>query len=514
MATDLILYNANVVTMEPKNPVAELVAVTGDKIFLVAKNEELKSVRGAKTKLIDCQGRTLVPGFNDAHCHIFSFIRKLLSLDLSPLNISSITEIKRALLTKAQNTPQGRWITGTGYNEFYLAERRHPTRWDIDEVVPHHPVVLVHHSLHACVLNSLALSLAGITEDTREPAGKLFDRDPNSGKLSGILFEMLGYIRERVLPALSGEELEQGANLANEHYLSCGITSLQDLSSSNDLSRWQTLTQLKEQDRLKGRVYMFFGIEAKPQFKKAGFYTGSGDKNLRLGGLKIMLSEATGNLEPSHSELNEMLLNAHRAGYQVAMHAVSESMVEAAISALEYLKSYFPKEDKRHRIAHCSECPPRLRERLKKLKAVIDTQPPFIYYSGDRYLANIAASELKHLYRIASFLKSGLTVAGSSDSPVVPNNPLPGIYAAVTRKTESGQELPPEEGIKPKEALALYTKNAAYASFEEPIKGTIAPGKLADMIILSDDPLKPPPDRIKDIRVEMTIIGGRVVWEL
>ncbi len=513
MSAELILYHANVLTMDPAQPKAELVAVTGGKITLVASNEDLKLVRGPKTRLIDCQDKTVIPGFNDAHCHIFSFCRKLLGLDLSPSRVGSIAGIKKTILNQARNTPKGRWLTGTGFNEFYLAEGRHPNRWDIDQVAPEHPVVLVHQSLHACVLNSLALSLAGITQATKEPQGKLFDRD-SSGELTGILFEMLGYIRAKVLPPLSSEELDKAVKLANEHYLSYGITSLQDLSSSNNFDRWQTYLRLKETDKLKSRLYMFFGTQAQQQFEAAGLVTGSGGTNLRLGGLKIMLSEASGKLEPTQPELNQLVLGAHRAGFQVAMHAVPESMVEAAISTLEYLKNKSAKENRRHRIAHCSECPPRLLGRLSRLKPLIDTQPPFLYFSGDRYLKDVPPDRQKWLYRIGSFIRSGLTVAGSSDSPVVPDNPLVGMYAACTRKTETGQELESKERIKPEEALALYTQNAACASFEEKIKGSITPGKLADMVILSDDPLKPPPDRIKDIKVLMTILGGKVVWEI
>ena len=194
MSADLILKNANVITLDPRQANAELVAIKGDKIWLVAGNEELESARGAKTRIIDCQGKAVVPGFNDAHCHIFSFIRKLLSLDLSPSSVSSIADIKAAIRHRAQNTPSGRWLTATGYNEFYLAEKRHPNRWDIDEVSPQHPVVLAHRSLHACVLNSLALSLAGITRETPDPVGGLIDRDLDTGEPIGLLLEMLGYI--------------------------------------------------------------------------------------------------------------------------------------------------------------------------------------------------------------------------------------------------------------------------------------------------------------------------------
>jgi len=512
-AADLILKNANVITLEPRQPTAELVAIKGNKILLVADSEELESVRGAKTKIIDCQGKTVVPGFNDAHCHIFSFIRKLLSVDLSPSSVDSIADIKAAIRHRARSTPPGQWLIGTDYNDFYLAEKRHPTRWDIDEVAPQHPVVFAHRSLHACVLNSLALSLAGITGETPAPPGGLIDRDLDTGEPNGLLFDMLGYIREKVLPPLSEQELVNGIALANKHYLSLGITSLQEATVTNDHSRWQAIRRWKDADKLESRVSMMFGIQVQSQFQEAGLASGSGDSQLRLGGVKIIVNETTGQLHPPQPELNQQALNAHQAGFQLAIHAVQQSTVEAAITALEYAHSRLPQAGRRHRIEHCSECPPHLLERISKLKPVVVTQPPFLYYSGERYLAEIPANELQWLYRFKSFLNTGLVVAGSSDCPVVPDNPLVGIYAAVTRRAESGQQLPPQEGISPSQALAMYTINAAYASFEEGTKGSITQGKLADMVVLSNDPAKSPPEQIKDIKVETTIIDGKVVWE-
>jgi len=512
-AADIILKNASVITMDARQPAAELVAITGDKISLVASNNELESAAGAKTRIIDCHGKTVVPGFNDAHCHLFSFIRKLLSLDLSPSSVSSIADIKTAIHRRVKETPPGKWLSGTDYNEFYLAEKRCPTRWDIDEVAPNHPVVLSHRSLHACVLNSLALSLAGITMETPDPPGGLIDRDLATGEPNGILFEMLGYIREKVMLPLSDEELSEGIALANRHYLSYGITSLQEATVTNDYRRWQFIGGLKQEGKFPSRVFMMFGDQARSQFQEAGLVSGSGDSHLRLGAVKVMLSEATGQLQPPQAELKQQALDCHHAGFQLAFHAIEESTVTAAISALEYVDSHLTIGGRRHRIEHCAECPPYLLERLSKLGIIVVTQPPFIYYSGERYLATVAASQLPWLYRIKSPLDSGLIVAGSSDSPVVPNNPLVGMYAAVTRKAESGQELLPEEGVSPSQALAMYTINAACASFEEGIKGSITPGKLADIVVLSDDPARVPPEQIKDIRVEMTIIGGRVVWE-
>ena len=512
-AADLILKNANVVTVDPGQPTAEVVAVKGDKILLVAGNESLESVRGAKTRVIDCRGKTVVPGFNDAHCHIFSFIRKLLSIDLSPSSVSSISDIKAAISHKAQNTPSGQWISGTDYNDFYLAEKRHPTRWDIDEVAPHHPVVLSHRSLHACVLNSLALSLTGITNETPEPPGGTIDRDLNSGEPTGLLLEMLGHIREKVMPPISEAELARGITLANENYLSNGITSIQDATVVNDFNRWQIFHRFKDAGKLNSRVSMMIGIEALGRFQQADLSFGSGDSQLCLGGIKIVPSEVTGQLYPPQPELNQQVFDAHRAGFQVAIHAIRQSTVEAAITALEYAHSQLPQAGRRHRIEHCSECPPQLVERLKKLQAVVVTQPPFLYYSGERYLVTVPASQQQWLYRIKSFLSSGLIVAGSSDSPIVSNNPLVGIYAAVTRQAESGQHLLPQECISATQALAMYTINAAYASFEEGVKGSITRGKLADIVVLSNDPTTSPSEQIKGIQVEMTIIGGKVIWE-
>jgi len=513
MLADLVLTNANIITINPAQPKAELVAVRGNRIWRVGGNDQMGGVRGAKTKVIDCQGKTVVPGFNDAHCHILGFIQKLSSIDLSPPLIKSIADIKAAVRKRVQNVPTGGWITATGYNEFYLAEKRHPNRRDLDEAAPEHPVMLTHRSRHACVLNSLALSLAGITKETPEPPGAIIDRELDSGEPSGLFFEMLSYVRQRVWPLLSDEEMAESMALADQHYLSVGITSLQEASVSNDYARWQTLKRFKDSCRLASRVSMMFDFDALPQFQERGLKFGSGDERLRLGGVKIVLNETTGRLQPPQEELNRQALSAHRAGFQLAIHCIEPGTVAAAITALEYVAGQSSLAGRRHRLEHVSECPPELLERLVELKAMVVTQPPFIYYSGERYLATVPPERQEWLYRIRSFLDSGLVVAGSSDSPVVPDNPLLGIYAAVTRRAKSGQQLLPHEGISPQQALAMYTTNAACASFEENIKGAIAPGRLADMVILSADPLKSPPEEIKDTKVEMTIIDGKVVWQ-
>ncbi|HTY82050.1 MAG TPA: amidohydrolase family protein, partial [Dehalococcoidales bacterium] len=243
-------------------------------------------------------------------------------------------------------------------------------------------------------------------------------------------------------------------------------------------------------------------------FSAAGKHTGSGDTFLKLGAVKFLLE-----MRPRQDELNEAAFACHQAGFQLSFHAVEQKTVEAAVCAVEYITERAEVTGRRHRIEHCGECPIDLLERIKKLGMVIVTQPANLYYSGERYLATVAQSQLPWLYRIKAPLDAGVNVAGSSDTPVVPCDPLMGVYSAVMRRARSGQTLLPEERLTPETALKLFTINAAYADFDETIKGSIAPGKLADLVVLSDDPTRVPPENIKDIKVEMTIVGGKVVWE-
>ncbi len=509
---DLILYNGVVLTMNRRQPRAELVAVKDGRIVHVGKNEELDGCR-VKGKVIDCEGMTVIPGFNDAHIHVLSYVSNLLSVDCSPVSVKSISDIQDRLRQEAQRTPPGTWIKGSGYNEFYLAERRHPTRHDLDQAVPDHPVKLTHRSLHACVLNSLALSLAGITATTPDPPAGLIDREVDTGEPSGLLFGMNSYINEKVIPPLTDDDLNRGVSLVNKRLLSLGITSVQDATVSNGWEQWQLFRRLKKAGVFLPRASLMLGYEALAELNERGLHYGYGDDGLRLGAVKIVLDEARGYLNPSQEELNEMVLQAHRAGFQVAMHAVEEGTVEAATAALEYCLERSPKAVPRHRVEHCSVCPPGLLRRLKKVKAVVVTQPAFVYFSGERYLSEVPESQLRWLYRTRSFLRNGLRPAASSDCPVVPPDPLTGVYAAVTRRSENGRCLLPDEGVTPEEALRMYTLAGAYACFEEHLKGSIEEGKLADMVVLSVDLTRVPPEEIRSITVEKTIIGGRLVWE-
>jgi predicted amidohydrolase YtcJ len=498
---DLLFKNANVITMDAARPHAETIAVSGGKIALEA-------VPDKKTRVLDCLGKTVVPGFIDAHLHFFSLVSKLLSIDLSPPGVRSIADIKETLRRKAASLPAGALVRGTDYNEFYLAEKYCPSRYDLDEAVPDRPVVIRHRSLHAYVLNSLALAMAGIDSETPEAPGSRIERDLETGEPNGILVDIPDSLRNKIWPPFSPTEFAEGVRLADDELISKGITSFTDASYTNNLERWNTVEHLQKEGKLRSRVTMMCGPATFCAFMERAMRTGAGDDWLKLGAVKFLLE-----IRPDQDELNQAALACHDAGFQVAFHAVEEKTVAAAVSAVEYVEERSPVTGRRHRLEHCGECPPYLLERLRKLGLIIVTQPSNLYYNGERYLATVAPAQLPWLYRVKAPLDAGVTVAGSSDAPVVPCNPLVGICSAVTRRAASGQTLLPAERVSPQQALALSTINAAYADFAEGTKGSLIPGKLADWVVLSGDPTRVPPDKIKDIHVEMTIIGGKIVYE-
>ena len=510
---DLILYNANVMTMDSACPTAQLIAVKNGKILSVTTNEDLKKWNNGKTTTIDCNGRTVLPGFIDAHCHLHSLAESHVTLNLEPhLNVRSISDIQTKIKDLSQKLPPGTWVRGRGYNEFYLAEKRHPNRWDLDQVTSGHPIKLTHRTGHAHVLNSLALKMVGISNETPDPSDGLIDRDIKTGEPTGVLYRM-GHFLSRKIPPLENHQLDQGMRIANDELLSMGITSIQDASSHNGIEQWRMFRRWKEPGFLKPRVAMMLGVNHFYEYQESDFITPLDKSQLRLCGVKIILDETTGHLNPAQTDLNEMVLAIHQSGFQACLHAVEENTVEAACSAIEYALKKLPKSDHRHRIEHCSVCPSSLARKLASLGIMVVTQPSFIYYSGDRYLRTVPAKDLKHLYPIKTLLKSGVKVAASSDCPIASANPLVGIYAATYRMTETGERVLSKEKITPEEALRMYGENAARATFGERLKGSISPGKLADLVMLNDDPTKVPINELKDIKVEMTILDGQVVWE-
>ena len=514
---DLILTNARVLTMERQKPQAWFVAVAGGKIAGTAGIEEAQGFKGPHTREIDCRGMTLVPGFNDAHCHLMSLASSLRSIDCRPDRASSIPQIVEAIKQRAEETPEGSWIKGFGYEEFYLAERRHPTRWDLDRAAPLHPVRLDHRTGHASVLNSRGLDLLGISRYAPDPPDGVVERDTAEGEPTGVLFEMSGYLRRGMgrggTTPLSENELLDGVKKANCLLLSSGITAIQDASPGNDLDRWETFRKLKDRGHLTPRVTVMIGAPHMSSFLHGGLTPDGDGEGLRLGAVKVMLSLTTGALHPHREELKRIILEAQKQRLQLAFHAVEEEAVEAAADVLLYAQEHVPVRDARHRIEHCSECPPRVLQKLKRCRAVVVTQPSFIYHNAEKYLALVDQELLPYLYPIGSLDRAGIPVAAGSDAPVTHPDPLLGMYCAVTRKSKGGASLYPSQAVPAETALRMHTLNAAYASFEEGKRGSIAPGKLADLALLDRDPTAVEPKEIKDIKVTMTMVGGELVWE-
>ncbi len=453
--SSLIFFNANVITMDPLRPRAGLVAIEGDRIISVAGYEMLGRLKKKQTQTIDCAGRTLMPGFIDAHCHIQAYAEGLVSLSLSPGDhVNSISDIQQRIRICCNNQPAGTWIRGKGYDEFHLAEQRHPNRWDLDTVAQNHHVRLTHRSGHAQVLNSPALKCVGITAETGDPPGGLIDRDPETGEPTGILYDMGGYLAGKI-PPVENSEMERGIALANEKLLSCGITSIQDATSHNDLRQWRLFESWKAQEILQPRLTMMRSFKDFAASKTKSYSSQVRESELKLGSVKIIIDQVSGSLHPSQRELNERIAAIHEAGHQAAVHAVEEPVIEAACNAIEHALNLRPQRNHRHRIEHCSVGPPSLLSRLARLGITVVTQPAFIYFSGERYLKTVPADQLKHLYPIGSMLRNGLPVGGSSDFPISDPNPLLGIHAAITRMTKGGDTIFPPEAVSVADALKM-----------------------------------------------------------
>ena len=511
---DVLLCNARVVTMRQYGPSsAWFVAVNGGTISGVGDAEEAARYKGPHTREVDCQGMTLIPGFNDAHCHLMAFASSLLGVDCRPESAGSITQVVEAIGRRANRTRTGNWIRAYGYDEFFLAEKRHPTRWELDGAAPHHPVRLDHRTGHASVLNSRALELLNISWDTPDPVDGIIEREETGGEPTGVLYEMGGLIRARMVSHLDEEELTERVRTVNDLLLSRGITSVQDAGAGNDLRRWQTFRKLKDGGHLRPRVSMMVGAQHAKSFFDAGLGPDSGDDDLKLGAVKFMLSLATGTLHPIREELQHMVSWAHEKGFQLAFHAVEHEAVEAATDSILNALVALPRPYARHRIEHCSECPAPVLKVLKASGALVVTQPRFIYDNGEKYLAMVDEGLLPDLYPLGSLTNAGVLLAAGSDAPVSYPDPLLGIYSAVTRRTRDGSALSPSQAITADAALKMHTANGAYASFDERVKGSIEVGKLADLVLLDGDPRAVEPEAIKEISVAMTMVGGDVVWE-
>jgi predicted amidohydrolase YtcJ len=500
-----IFHNADVITMDAARPRAQAVAVEDGRIVALGSDADILPLKSG-ARLVDCHGGALLPGFIDAHIHLLSYAASLISVDCSPDAVSSICDIQDALGRRAARTPAGSWIRATGYDETALAERRHPTRWDLDAAVPGHPVRLIHRTGHASVLNSPALALAGIGIATAEPAGGYMERDLTTGEPTGLLVEMNALL-DAAVPSIDEAEMVRAVRRASDHLLSEGVTALQDATAVNGPDEWQTFRRIISQGHLGQSVTLMEGYASLGKLPRQAL-----GGRLRRGPVKITVSELGDEISPDERELPTTVRQAHRRRRQVAIHAIEERAVRAAVDAIEEALLARPRSDHRHRIEHCGVCPPALAQRMGVMGIAVVSQPSFLYHSGERYLAQVPREDLPHLYPFGDLLRAGVRLAAGSDAPVALPRPLLSIQTVVTRAGRLGAVLSPQQSLTVEQALLMHTRDAAWSAFQEDERGSIGPGRRADFVLLSNDPTSLPPDEISDLDVEMTVVGGEILW--
>ena len=448
----------------------------------------------------------LLPGFHDAHLHVLGMAARLVSIDCTPASVRSLGALRQRVADAARQTPPGAWLRGWGYDDTTLAERRHPTRRDLDEAAPNNPVRLTHRSGHAVVLNSPALAAVGIGCDSPDPPGGAIDRDAH-GEPTGLLFEMGGYLAGRV-PRLPPDGLERGVREANAWLLARGITSVQDASPDNDLSRLYLLRRMIDGGLLVPRLTFMPGARNLDEL-----HAESTGCSPRLGHAKIMLTASTGALSPTPEELEVLVRQAVRRGYPVAVHCVEAEAVRAAADVLGRVPppagSGAP-----HRIEHASELPPDALEAVRSSGAMVVTNPGFIHFGGERYRRTVPAEEQPWLYRIGALHRAGVPLAFGSDAPVEMPEPLAELAAAVTRSSSEGGLLgSATEAVAAGEAFRIAIRGGGHAAGAGAWLGAIRPGMAADLVLLDGDPFRRDPAEWPRVRVLATIVGGRVVWE-
>jgi predicted amidohydrolase YtcJ len=516
----LVLLNGKVYTLNYRKPTAQAVAVSNEKIVYVGENSEASKFAGSKTKVVDLDGRTVLPGFTDCHVHVASFGRSLSALNLR--NVTSITQLKEIVTERAQQHFPETWILGYGWDQEKFAEKRLPTRWDLDEAAADNPVILFRVCTHICVANSKALEEAEIQKYTIAPFGGRIDKDPSTGELTGILREKALKLISKAFPKESVEEIFKTCLMACRKAVESGLTGVHWIIESP--IEMLAIRKMRKEGKLPLRVYLLAPIEFMEDLEGLGIGQGFGDSMVKIGGLKILLDgslggqtaalyapyddapETSGMLTYEQKDLEMLVLNAHKAGLQLAVHAIGDKAIDVALDAFENASQKIPNVGHRHRIEHASVLNETSIRRMKRLGIIASVQPHFT--NSDFWIEHrLGKKRARWVYPFKSLIKAGAAVCGGSDCPVDPISPLLGIWAAVVRQRNSSESLTVEEAIR------LYTVNAAYADFEENLKGIIEEGKLADMVVLSHDPFEIKPEKIKDIQVLMTIVGGQISFQ-
>ncbi len=518
---DLLLHNGVVAVVDDAFTVATAIAVRDARVVAVGGDELLEAFVADRT--VDLGGRLVVPGFNDTHTHIRGRARRHIELG----GVSSITDIQQLVRDKVAEIGEGEWITGYGWSEDELAERRRPLRDDLDAAAPRNPVLLTRAGGHSGVANSLALELATVDESTPQPEGGVIERDA-SGRLNGVIRERQGIVG-RLVPDATEEELRESQIQMLRDQLALGITSLiQAGETPEGFGRWQDIYD-EAGDELPRAAVQIRWVGA-DRLRDFGRITGDGDERLRVGAIKVLVdggftgpaaytrepykgeAEYRGLLNVPEPELRELIDEANALGWQLGFHAIGDAAIELTVDAFVDALVEHPREDHRHYLNHFTVPPPvRTLDLMAEHGIAIAQQPNFTYTLEGRYVAYLDGDRLDHNNPVRTPMDHGIFVALGSD--ILPIDPLVGLYATVTRKGMSGAVYGPAEALSVEEAIRGYTARGAWLTFEESTKGTLEPGMLADMVVLSEDLLSIDPEGIMDVHVDMTIVGGAVLYE-
>jgi predicted amidohydrolase YtcJ len=533
--TDLALVNANVLTMNRDRPRATAVAVAHGRVTA------LDEIPPGVARVVDLRGATVLPGFHDAHNHMIGFGMSLGEVDIGSPPVGNLDELYAAIARRAQTTAPGEWVIGSGYDQNKLGGH-HPDRDALDRAAPGRRVWLRHTSGHMCVVNSLVLADLGIDEAATEIPGGRVATD-SGGRPTGLLEERAQLLVGSLVYPYPLAELTDAIARAAEQYLKEGVTSCTEAGigggwvahSPAELAAYQLA---RDQGQLGVRVELMTAGEvlhplgAHPDDNLAagldlGISTGFGDDWLRLGAVKIFADGSLvgktaamhedfagdgagrGYLQADADALRSAIIAAHRSGWQVATHAIGDRAIDLVLDAYADALARFPRRDPRHRIEHFAVVQPRQVTRAAELGVTAVPQGRFATELGDGMLAAVGPDRHAWLYRQRSLLEAGMVLPGSSDRPVVAGAPLLGIDGMVNRRTSSGAPFNPEEAVTAEQALRAWTWGSAYASRQERVKGSIAPGMLADLVVLSEDPTAVSPDRIAGLEVLATITGGQ-----
>ncbi len=487
--------------------------------------------RGVKPEIIDLGGNTVIPGFVDSHIHLLGFGLNLQVLSL--VGVTSIEELKEKVRERALETEEGGWVIGRGWDQGLFLEKDYPTRYHLDEVAQGHPVFLVRSCGHIAVASSKALEIAGINRDIEDPTGGVVDRD-SYGEPTGILRESALGLVQSCIPKIETEAMEDALTKATQYVLSKGITSVH--TNDGQAGFWGTMDlyrRVREKD-VPLRVYWDVPGEFLEELSNSPLRTGDGDDYFRIGAVKLFAdgslggrtaalefdySDDPGNngiLVVSEEDLKDTVHRAHSIGMQVAIHAIGDRAVKVSLEAIDYAQSRLFEYELRHRIVHAQILTPALISEMKRVGVVADIQPKFLSTDMLWALDRVGPERMQSSYSWRSMLKAGIPLAGGSDCPVEPPDPLFGIYCAMTRKDMHGNPPSgffPNERLTVDEALDLFTLGGAFGAHEEKKKGRLSRGNLCDFVVLSDDIYSIAPDLIKDLSVLFTVVGGDVAYE-